>query len=143
MDPNYSLIKLATELTDRVDALERENAALKVQVKQASNVAPAVTAKFSPVVSAEIADATCAALKKAGALSDDQVTQVKYAFMRDPEAAHRTIQGLIDAMANTKTASETKSIDLNGGSLVAGQMRTNTAGEACLDKMERILGMKL
>ena len=79
MNPDvYNLTKLAEELTDRVDFLEKENAGLRAQSKQASK-APA-----SPVVSEKVAQATCEALVKAGALNQDQVQPVCQAFMRDP-----------------------------------------------------------
>ena len=139
MNPtNDALVKLASELTDRVDELEKENAALRQQAAQVKQAAAPVT---TPVVSEETAAATCDALCKAGALKEEQLKQAKEAYMKDPEAAHRTIQGLLDAMANKKTAAETKDVDLSGGNLVSGKVASRSHEDSCLDRMQAILGM--
>lgn len=139
MDPTQdALVKLATELTDRVAELEKENTQLKqqaAQVKEASAQIPA------PQVTAELVDKTCDALLKAGALTEEQLEQTKQAYLTDPDAAHRTIQGLLDALTHTKTASESSAANVTGGSLVSVKGATAAYEEDCLDKMARILRM--
>lgn len=144
MDSNMdALTKLASELTDRVEALEKQNAQLcsenkalkESQMKQAA----------ATVVSEEIAAKTCELLVKAGSIQQDQVEATKQAFLHDPEAAHRTIEGFVDALTQEKTASsseEQEADDVSGGRLAAplsGQEKT--AEENCLDRMTQILNM--
>ncbi len=135
---NDALVKRATELTDRVAELEKENTQLKqqtAQVKEAAVPAPA------PQVNAELVDKTCNALLKAGALTEEQLEQTKQAYLTDPDAAHRTIQGLLDALATKKTASEDKTANVTGGSLVSGKVSAPAYEDDCLESMRRILRM--
>lgn len=71
----FHLTKLAEDLTNRVEYLEKENAMLRrsVQAKTASQQ----VLKVNPVVSDEVAQATCNALVKAGALNEDQSEYAK------------------------------------------------------------------
>lgn len=133
------LAKLAEDLTNRVEFLEKENAELRKSVQE--KTASQQVIKVGPVVSDEVAQATCDALVKAGALTEDQVAETKRAFIEDAEAAHRTICGILDAQAQTKSASDTSDVNLNGGTLVAGSVLSKTAEEDCLDRMQSILGM--
>lgn len=133
------LAKLASDLTDRVEFLEKENAALRKEVQE--KTASQQVIKVAPVVSDEVAQATCDALVKAGALNEDQVELTKKAFLEDAEAAHRTICGILDAHAQSKRASEDNDADLSGGKLVSGTMLSKSAEEDCLDRMQNILGM--
>jgi hypothetical protein len=133
------LAKLASDLTDRVEALEKENAELRKEVQ--AKTASQQVVQVAPVISDEVAQATCDALVKAGALNEDQVEQTKKAFIEDPEAAHRTICGILDAQAQSKRASEDSEADLSGGKLVTGSMLSKSAEEDCLDRMQSILGM--
>lgn len=138
-----ALTKLASELTDRVEELEKQNEQLcaenktlkEAQVKQAA----------AAVVSEEVAAKTCELLVKAGSIQPDQVEATKQAFLHDPEAAHRTIEGFVDALAQAKTAAgstEQEVDDVSGGRLatpLSGQNKT--AEENCLDRMAQILNM--
>lgn len=133
------LAKLASDLTDRVEFLEKENAELRKSVQE--KTASQQVLKVAPVVSDEVAQATCDALVKAGALNEDQVLETKQAFLDDPEAAHRTICGILDAQAQSKSASESDTMDLKGGTLVTGSVLSKSAEEDCLDRMQSILGM--
>ncbi len=135
--PYDTLVKLAEELTNRVDSLEQENHQLKLQSKEASAV---VQAKAS-VVDSEVAQATCLSLVKFGALNVDQMGAAKEIFMRDPNAAHRTICSIIDATTQVKNASEATEQNLAGGSLVGGKIEQVPSSGACLARMEAILGM--
>lgn len=135
MDSNINeLVKLASELTAHVEALETENLQLMQQQKNASAGVPAST------VSEYTAANTCNKLVRAGLLSEDQTPHVKRAFLLDPEAAHRTISGILDAFASSKTASAV-SPDFTGGRLVDDAGLGKTASEDCIDRMQRILGM--
>ena len=107
------MTKLANDLCDQLEKAEAENKSLKEQLAQ-SKTASEVPA--APVVSAEVVQETCDALVKAGRLDADQVELCKEAFMKDPDAAHRTIVQLLNAPAQEKTASS--EADLSGGTLV-------------------------
>lgn len=138
MDSNVEkLTKLAEELTDRVDALEKENAQLKAQAKQAS--VPQVTT--APVVSEQVAADTCDRLLKAGGITQEQVAQTKEAFLKDPEAVHRTLQVILDGQTQMKQANASETVDLSGGRLVDGEALRKDAQADCLDRMSQILSM--
>jgi len=136
-DTIEALTKLATELTDRVDALERENADLRSRnadmAKQAAE-APA-QAEPSPRVSDGLVDDTLSSLLKVGALNADQLKESRQILATDPEAPFRLLNGLLDAQIQTKTAGDTS---LAGGTL-AGNALKRDAGEDCLDRMIQIL----
>lgn len=108
------MTKLANELCDQLEKAEAENKSLKEQLAQVKT-ASAEPAK-APVVSAEVAQATCDAMVKAGCLTADQVELVKQAFTEDPDAIHRAVVELLNAPAQEKTASS--EADLSGGTLV-------------------------
>lgn len=138
MDSNVEkLTKLAEELTDRVDALEKENAQLKAQAKQAS----VPVAAPAPVVSEKVASETCERLVKAGGITQEQVAQTKEAFLKDPEAVHRTLQVVLDGQTQVKQANASETIDLSGGRLVDGDALRKDAQADCLERMSQILEM--
>ena len=109
------MTKLANELCDQLEKAEAENKSLKEQLAQVKTASVAEPAK-APVVSAEVAQATCDAMVKAGCLTADQVELVKQAFTEDPDAIHRAVVELLNAPAQEKTASS--EADLSGGTLV-------------------------
>ena len=111
------MTKLANELCDQLEKAEAENKSLKAQLSQAKT-ASAAPVQQAPVASAEAVQATCDALVKAGRLEQDQVELCKEAFMKDPDAAHRTLVQILNAPAQEKTASV--EADLSGGTLVGG-----------------------
>ena len=113
------MTKLANELCDKLEAAEAENKSLKEQLQQVK------TASAEPktlAASAEAVQATCDALVKAGRLEQEQVELCKDAFMKDPDAAHRTIVQLLNAPAQEKKAAESE-MDLSGGTLVGTAKR--------------------
>ena len=127
------MTKLANELCDQLEKAEAENKSLKeqlAQTKTASEVPPA------PVVSAEVAQATCDAMVKAGCLTADQVELVKQAFTTDPDAIHRAVVELLNAPAQEKTAAI--EADLSGGTLVGGSTKVDADIHA---SMYAILGL--
>ena len=128
------MTKLANELCDKLEAAEAENKSLKEQLTQikTASVAPAV----APCASAEVVQATCDALVKAGRLEADQVELCKEAFLKDPDAAHRTIVQLLNAPAQEKTAHVEE--DVSGGKLVNGVTAANEDKHAAMFK---ILGL--
>ena len=81
-----ALEKLATEMTDRIAELEKENGSLKAQLATANEALTKKAAEDNApknVVPEEVADATVKALVKAGALLDSQVDESKRVFMTD------------------------------------------------------------
>lgn len=134
--------KLAQELTDRVDSLEKENAELKKtaaaaaeQVKQASE-----QKKDAEVVSRAVVDATLDALVKCGGLNLNEVDKSREIMLRDAEAPHRILQKFLDAERQEKTASDTDNV--TGGTLMGSTSnKKDTARDACLDRMASLLGM--
>ena len=131
------MTKLANELCDQLEKAEAENKSLKEQLAQTKIASEAP--KAAPVVSAEVVQATCDALVKAGSISADQVEDCKKAFTEDPEAAHRTLVQILNAPAQEKTASV--EADLSGGTLVSGT--TKQASQDGLDSVLQILGLNL
>lgn len=113
------MTKLATELCDKLEAVEAENKSLKEQLSQTKTASEVPAA---PVVSADVVQKTCDALVKAGRLDAEQVELCKEAFMKDPDAAHRTIVQLLNAPAQEKTAHVEE--DVSGGKLVTGSPAT-------------------
>ena len=109
------MTKLANELCDQLEKAEAENKSLKEQLAQ-SKTASVVPA--APVVAADVVEATCDALVKAGSITADQVAECKEAFTNDPSAAHRVLVQILNAPAQEKTASV--EADLSGGTLVGG-----------------------
>lgn len=128
------MTKLANELCDQLEKVEAENKSLKEQLAQ---VKTASEAPAAPVVSAEVVQATCDALVKAGSISAEQVEDCKKAFTEDPEAAHRTLVQILNAPAQEKTASV--EADLSGGTLVSGT--TNQEGQDKMASIYQILGL--
>lgn len=136
-DTIEALTKLANELTDRVDALEKENDALRGTAaqlaKQASEAqAPAAEA---PKVSDGMVDDTLSALLKVGALNADQLKESRQLLITDPEAPFRLLRGLLDAQLQAKTASD----ESVSGGFLAGAASKRDASEDCLDRMIKIL----
>lgn len=125
---------LAQELIDKVDQLEQENAQLRAMPKQASVVHDA------PVVDEETAHITCDKLVNANLIAPEQASQTKQAFLTDPFAVHRALQALLDAQAQTKTASVESVSNVNGGVLV-DQTVTTTVVEDHLENLQKILGI--
>jgi len=128
------MTKLANELCDQLEKTEAENKSLKAQLAQ---VKTASEAPKAPVVSAEVVQATCDALVKAGSISAEQVEDCKKAFTEDPEAAHRTLVQILNAPAQEKTASV--EADLSGGTLVSGT--ANQEGQDKMASIYQILGL--
>lgn len=132
-----ALTKLATELTDRVDQLEHENAELKssldtakAQVKTASEQKPGMS------VSEQTVDATLAALLKTGSLNQDQIAESKKILMSDAEAPHRILQKLLEVQSQNKIASDKNNI--NGGTLAYCDTKRDHEDD-CMDRMMSIL----
>lgn len=142
-----ALEKLASEMTDRIAALEKENADLKARLAAADE---ALTKKASednapkPVVAADVADATVEALLKYGALLPEQADESKQVLMKDAAAAHRVLVRILDAQIQTKKASaSTKDdFDVAGGTLASAPEDKPSWQEACVDRMMTILNMK-
>lgn len=143
-----ALEKLATEMTDRIAELEKENGSLKAQLATANEALTKKAAEDNApknVVPEDIADATVKALVKAGALLDSQVDESKRVFMTDATAPHRVLMRILDAQDQAKTASAraNDNFDVNGGRIADTQPVKNKPYEDdCLDRMEAILGMK-
>jgi hypothetical protein len=135
MDPNVeALVELAQDLTDKVESLENQNAQLRAQSKQASVV------RQAPVVDEETASSTCGMLVNANLITPEQSAQTKQAFLTDPKAVHRALHALIDAQAQTKTASVESVTNVNGGVLVTQAIATNVV-EDHLENLQKILGI--
>ena len=124
------MTKLANELCDKLEAAEAENKSLKEQLEQQTKSASEVPA--APVASEEVVQKTCEALVKAGRLEADQVELCKEAFLKDPDAAHRTIVQLLNAPAQEKTAHVEE--DVSGGKLVTGAPATEVDKYAAVFK---------
>jgi len=140
-DTVTALTKLAEDLTSRVDELEKENASLRAELstnqkKQASVQQEAVVTG----VPAEVVEATLNSMLKAGALTEDQLEESRKCLMNDATAPHRVLQHFLDAQIQAKTAS-TDSDNLAGGKLSGAIEPKQSAQDACLDRMSRILGM--
>jgi alanyl-tRNA synthetase len=142
-----ALEKLASEMTDRIAALEKENAELKAKLATADE---ALTKKASEdnapktVVPAEVADATVEALLKYGALLPEQADESKQVLLKDAAAAHRVLVRILDAQIQTKKASAgTKDdFDVAGGTLANAPEQKPSAQEDCMDRMMTILKLK-
>ena len=115
------MTKLANELCDQLEKVEAENKSLKEQLSQ---VKTASEVPAAPVASDDVVQATCDALVKAGRLEQDQVATCKEAFLKDPDAAHRTIVQLLNAPAQEKTAHAEE--DVSGGKLVTSAPAAET-----------------
>lgn len=136
-----SLTKLAEDLTARVDSLEKENQKLRSLAKEAS-AAKTETVEV-PKAGESVIQNTCDRLVEVGAITEAQVPQAKMAYMNDPEAAFRTIQAILDAQIQAKSASALEDVDLSGGRLIHGAQDTgNSAYADSMERMERILGLK-
>ena len=135
-----SLHKTAEELVEWVAALEGENSQLKTcleeQHKEASQKAP-----VAPVVSEDVAEETCQALVKAGALTEDQVALVKEGFITDPSAAHRAIIGILDSRSNNTKEAASQEFDLSGGQTVGSSQFRKSAEDECFENMRKILNV--
>jgi len=134
-DALEKMTKLANDLCDQLERVEAENKSLKEQLEAQVKTASAAPAE-TPVASAEAVQATCEALVKAGRLEADQIELCKEAFLKDPDAAHRTIVQLLTAPAQEKTA--TVEEDVSGGTLINGS--ASTESEDKYAAMFRILG---
>ena len=130
------MTKLANELCDQLEKAEAENKSLKEQLEQVktASAAPAEV----PVVPADVVDATCDALVKAGSITADQVAECKEAFTKDPSAAHRVLVQVLNAPAQEKTAAA--EADLSGGTLVSGTTKQDSDK---LASMFEILGLNI
>ena len=136
MDPNVeALVELAQDLTNKVESLEQQNAQLRAYTKQAS-----VVKQAAPVVDDETADITCGKLVNAELITPDQAAQTKQAFLTDPKAVHRALHALLDAQAQSKTASVESVTNVNGGVLVT-QAVTTAVVEDHLENLQKILGI--
>ena len=123
------MTKLANELCDKLEAAEAEN---KLAQQKTASETPAA----APCASANVVQATCDALVKAGRLEADQVELCKEAFLKDPDAAHRTIVQLLNAPAQEKTAHVE---DVSGGKLVNGSSAATEVDQYAA--MFQILGL--
>ena len=142
-----ALLKLASEMTDRIAALEKENAELKAQKAAADEALTKKAAEDEApktVVPAEVADATVEALLKNGSLQPSQADESKRILMQDATAAHRVLQRILDAQIQTKTAkaAQNDSFDVSGGKLAGEQPEQKPYEDDCLDRMQSILRMK-
>lgn len=145
---NDNLVKLASDLTDRVEQLEAANARLiqanlglvaEATLKQGQSK----TASQEKAVSEETVDKTLDLMVKAGALDESQVAEGKQYFMTDPEAPHRILQRLLDAQIQTKTASAQEEVPPCGEIASVSNVDPITTKQAqCLDAMVEILGMR-
>jgi len=144
MDENtQSFVKLASELTDRVDALEKENAQLRkiaACAKHAMDDAISALDAKRVVVPQDIVDATLSALVKCGGLAPEQVDESRKILLTDVTAPHRILQSFLDAQSQTKTAAEDG--DIAGGTLIgSAKVAKQDAQEACLERMMNVLKM--
>jgi len=133
------MTKLANELCDQLEKVEAENELLKTRLAEQLKIASEAPQQVVKTASAEVVQATCDALVKAGSISADQVEDCKKAFNEDPEAAHRTLVQILNAPAQEKTASV--EADLSGGTLVSGTAKQ--ASQDGLDSVLQILGLNL
>ena len=101
--------KLASELIERLAAVETENKSLR----KVNEDLRALTQQMSTVkqasqeikqVDEDLLDSTCQSLVKSGALNADQVEQAKAIFKTDMNAGLTVIQSLLDEHAQVKTA---------------------------------------
>lgn len=142
-----ALEKLASEMTDRIAELEKENGELKAKLNDANEALSKKAAEDNApksVVPDEVAGATVDALVKSGALDQSQADESKRVFMQDPTAAHRVLLRFIDAQNQAKTAAvrTNDNFDVNGGRIADGQpSKARPYEEDCLDRMQAILHM--
>jgi myo-inositol-1-phosphate synthase len=129
------MTKLANDLCDQLEKVEAENQSLKEQLQQSKTASAAATA---PVVSADVAQATCDAMVNAGRITAEQVELVKKAFIEDPSAIHRAVVEILNAPAQEKTANVEE--DLSGGTLVNGS--TKEASSDIYASVYETLGLK-
>ena len=115
------MTKLANDLCDQLEQAEAENKSLKEQLQQSKTAAVAT----APVVSADVAQATCDAMVNAGRITAEQVELVKKAFIEDPSAIHRAVVEILNAPAQEKTANAEE--DLSGGTLVNGTTKVTSS----------------
>lgn len=137
--------KLASELIERLAAVETENKALR----KANEDLRALTHQMSTVKQASqeikqvddgLLDSTCQNLVKCGALKPEQVEQAKAIFKTDMNAGLTVIQSLLDEHAQVKTAAEQAS--LAGGTVVHISRQTQRSPEdECIDRMRKTLGL--
>jgi Skp family chaperone for outer membrane proteins len=136
-----SLIKLAYDLTNRVEYLENVNSALHQQlfgVQSALNK----SAEQRKTASAETIEATVNALHKAGALTSSQIEPSKQRFANDAEAVHRVLQKVLSATeGQSKTASYNgRTYSLTGGRVVGNDTKTDAQAD-CLQRMINLLNI--
>lgn len=142
-----SLTKLASELTDRVERLEKansdltaENTALKAKLDEAGQTKQAAV----QAVDEATVNASIDALIKVGAITEEQRQASHDCFLSDPCAAHRVLVRVLDAHSQTKTAKAADADDLRGGRLVsapAPQPGMTNAEDECRKRMHKILGL--
>ena len=131
-----ALTKLASELTDRVDQLEQENAQLKANAETLSKRAS--EDKVADVVSERTVDATLSALLKVGCLNQDQLAESKQILLHDAEAPHRILQKILYAQSQVKTASDDQNI---AGGKLADYNGKKDSTDDCMDRMLAILNV--
>ena len=139
-----ALVKLAEDLTSRVDDLEKENATLKAQLEEATSqqkTAAEAAAEPVNVVPEQVADATVDILHKVGMLTDDQLDESRKVLLSDASAPHRILQKILDAQLQTKTAA------LDEGNIEGGKLSSQPATavvdamDECFNRMARTLNM--
>lgn len=113
-----ALIKLASDLIDRVDTLEQENKVLKDTVDTLKTVKSDEESSDKSNVDLQEVDSTCNKLVDVGYIPETKIDITKQAFLCDPNAAYKTIRFIIDAQTNTKQASINKYDNISGGTLV-------------------------
>lgn len=145
-ETNTALTKLAEELTNRVDALEKENKALRGKLSKAASLLEqqlqrktAAETTRGAVVSDKVADDTIRALYKAGALEASQLEESRRVLLADAEAPHRILCRLLDGQTQMKTAS-TDVDNVSGGRLANNDIKPDAQGD-CLDRMMSTLRM--
>ena len=136
-----SLIKLATELTERVAYLENVNSTLYQNLCNAQSVI-AKSAKYSNSASTGTVEATVQALHKAGAVEADQVEASRQKMLSDANAVHRVLQRVLSLEAGQqKSASLQKAqATLAGGRIVSNDTKTDAQAD-CMQRMINLLNI--
>ena len=136
-----ALTKLASEMAERLAALENENSALQqrlVLVSHALNEKQCKTASEGSVPDKAVVEDTVRALYKTGALDSSQLERSREVMLHDVNAPHRVLQALL----NEKLSKEASDNDANlaGGRLVT-QQQQQRRGDAQADCMQRMINL--
>jgi len=138
-----SMEKLATELIERLGAVEAEKAALQKDNEalrtQVAQMAKSASETQPKQVSEDLLGTTCKSLVKCGALRAEQVDQAKEYLRNDPDASLKVIQHLIDENALTKSAAADAS--LRGGTVASVGTVKRSPEDECFERMRKILNL--